>query len=81
MLGRLLGGVATSLLFSVFEAWLIKAHADAELPKQCLPKSFSWAGAFSFSLLSLHPCFLRSKLVDPFTLIISFIPHNVYFVE
>ena len=43
MLGRLLGGVSTSLLFSVFEAWLIKAHADADLPKQCLPKSFSWA--------------------------------------
>mmetsp|Transcript_7743 Transcript_7743/g.19128 ORF Transcript_7743/g.19128 Transcript_7743/m.19128 type:complete len:485 (-) Transcript_7743:222-1676(-) len=43
MLGRLLGGISTSLLFSVFEAWLIKAHADADLPKQCLPKSFSWA--------------------------------------
>eukprot|EP00531_Pseudo-nitzschia_arenysensis_P003931 CAMPEP_0116130760 /NCGR_PEP_ID=MMETSP0329-20121206/8649_1 /TAXON_ID=697910 /ORGANISM="Pseudo-nitzschia arenysensis, Strain B593" /LENGTH=483 /DNA_ID=CAMNT_0003625155 /DNA_START=123 /DNA_END=1574 /DNA_ORIENTATION=+ len=43
MLGRLLGGISTSLLFSVFEAWLIKAHSDAELPKQCLPKSFSWA--------------------------------------
>ena len=43
MLGRILGGVSTSLLFSVFEAWLIKAHSDADLPKQCLPKSFSWA--------------------------------------
>ncbi len=43
MLGRLLGGISTSLLFSVFEAWLIKAHADADLPDQCLPKSFSWA--------------------------------------
>ena len=29
MIGRLLGGVATSLLFSVFEAWLIGAHASA----------------------------------------------------
>lgn len=27
MLGRLLGGVATSLLFSVFDSWLIKSHA------------------------------------------------------
>eukprot|EP00980_Cylindrotheca_fusiformis_P005655 scaffold1184_cov132-Cylindrotheca_fusiformis.AAC.76 len=43
MIGRLLGGVATSLLFSVFEAWLIRSHADAELPKSCLSKSFSWA--------------------------------------
>lgn len=31
MIGRLLGGVATSLLFSVFEAWLIRAHADANI--------------------------------------------------
>ena len=29
MIGRLLGGVATSLLFSVFEAWLIGAHSSA----------------------------------------------------
>jgi hypothetical protein len=52
MLGRLLGGVSTSLLFSVFEAWLIKAHADADLPKQCLPKSFSWA-AFGNSAVAI----------------------------
>jgi hypothetical protein len=31
MAGRLLGGVATSLLFSVFEAWLIGAHANANV--------------------------------------------------
>ena len=43
MLGRLLGGIATSLLFSVFEAWLIRAHSDADLPKSCISKSFSWA--------------------------------------
>lgn len=29
MAGRLLGGVATSLLFSVFEAWLCSAHENA----------------------------------------------------
>ncbi|VEU42926.1 unnamed protein product [Pseudo-nitzschia multistriata] len=52
MVGRLLGGVSTSLLFSVFEAWLIKAHADADLPKQCLPKSFSWA-AFGNSAVAI----------------------------
>jgi hypothetical protein len=42
MLGRLLGGVATSLLFSVFEAWLIRAHADNGI-KSYLNKLFSWA--------------------------------------
>lgn len=43
MLGRLLGGVATSLLFSVFEAWLIRSHADAKLSKPFLSKSFAYA--------------------------------------
>jgi MFS family permease len=42
MLGRLLGGVATSLLFSVFDAWLIRSHSDQQL-KQYLGKSFSLA--------------------------------------
>ncbi|GKY97168.1 hypothetical protein MPSEU_000675200 [Mayamaea pseudoterrestris] len=42
MLGRLLGGIATSLLFSVFEAWLIRSHSNLRL-KHCLGKSFAWA--------------------------------------
>jgi MFS family permease len=52
MLGRLLGGVSTSLLFSVFDAWLIRSHADANLPKSCLAKSFSWA-AFGNSSIAI----------------------------
>ncbi|KAL7548442.1 hypothetical protein ACHAWF_016879 [Thalassiosira exigua] len=42
MIGRLLGGIATSLLFSVFEAWLIGAHASAGVMTH-LGKSFSSA--------------------------------------
>eukprot|EP01083_Nonionella_stella_P204377 745087_1 len=42
MLGRLTGGIATSLLFSVFEAWLIGAHARAGVMSH-LGKSFSSA--------------------------------------
>jgi len=42
MIGRLLGGVATSLLFSVFEAWLIGAHASAGLMSH-IGKAFSTA--------------------------------------
>jgi len=61
MVGRLLGGISTSLLFSVFEAWLIKAHADAELPKQCLPKSFSWA-AFGNSAIAIVAGLIANKI-------------------
>ena len=42
MIGRLLGGIATSLLFSVFEAWLIGAHASAGLMSH-IGKAFSTA--------------------------------------
>lgn len=42
MIGRLLGGVATSLLFSVFEAWLIGAHGSAGLLPH-IGKAFSTA--------------------------------------
>ena len=51
MVGRLLGGIATSLLFSIFEAWLIRSHADAQL-KNYIGKSFSWA-AFSNSIVAI----------------------------
>lgn len=68
MLGRLLGGVSTSLLFSVFEAWLIRAHSDAELPKQCLSKSFSWA-AFGNSVVAILAGLIANKIahVGPMT--------------
>ena len=42
MLGRLLGGVATSLLFSVFDSWLIRSHAEAGV-SAFLSKSFASA--------------------------------------
>jgi len=42
MLGRLLGGIATSLLFSVFDAWLIRSHAEAGASSM-LSKAFATA--------------------------------------
>mmetsp|Transcript_45152 Transcript_45152/g.54727 ORF Transcript_45152/g.54727 Transcript_45152/m.54727 type:complete len:191 (-) Transcript_45152:30-602(-) len=33
LIGRLLGGIATSLLFSVFDSWLIRAHSIAKIDK------------------------------------------------
>jgi len=59
LLGRLLGGVATSLLFSVFESWLIRAHTDAKL-KQWLPRSFRWA-AYSNSIIAIVAGLLANK--------------------
>ena len=60
MLGRLLGGVATSLLFSVFEAWLIRSHADAKLGKQYLGQSFS-AAAYGNSIIAIGAGLMANK--------------------
>lgn len=61
MIGRLLGGVSTSLLFSVFEAWLIRSHSDAHLPSQCLSKSFSSA-AFGNSIVAITAGLIANKI-------------------
>jgi len=64
MLGRLLGGIATSLLFSVFEAWLIRAHADAGL-KQYIGRSFSWA-AYCNSIVAISAGLVANSAAESF---------------
>lgn len=63
MIGRLLGGVSTSLLFSVFDAWLIRSHSDADLPKSLLSKSFSWA-AFGNSIIAILAGLIGNKIAE-----------------
>lgn len=60
MLGRLLGGVATSLLFSVFDSWLIRAHSDAKIDRKYLSKSFSSA-SYGNSLVAIGAGLLANK--------------------
>lgn len=52
LLGRVLGGIATSLLFSVFDAWLIRAHAIRRIDKSYLSISFS-AANFGSSVVAI----------------------------
>ena len=67
MLGRLLGGIATSLLFSIFEAWLIRSHADANV-KQYLGKSFSWA-MFGNSIIAITAGLIANNAANRFPMI------------
>ena len=67
MLGRLLGGVATSLLFSVFDAWLIRSHSDARL-KQYLPRSFRWA-AYGNSIVAIVAGLIANKAASSFDMV------------
>lgn len=43
MVGRLLGGVATSLLFSVFESWMASEHISRGFPTEWMGKTLSLA--------------------------------------
>ena len=41
MFGRLLGGIATSLLFSAFESWLVAEHFSKGFDEKWLGDTFS----------------------------------------
>jgi len=43
MLGRIFGGIATSLLFSVFDSWMVKEHHERGFPSEWLSETFSSA--------------------------------------
>ncbi|KAJ3086218.1 Molybdate-anion transporter [Quaeritorhiza haematococci] len=43
LLGRVLGGIATSLLFSVFEAWMVSEHFSRGFKEPLLSDTFSWS--------------------------------------
>eukprot|EP00045_Choanoeca_perplexa_P006238 m.52941 g.52941 ORF g.52941 m.52941 type:complete len:441 (-) comp13533_c0_seq1:973-2295(-) len=42
ILGRVLGGLATSLLFTVFEAWMVSEHAQQQHQQAWLQSTFSF---------------------------------------
>jgi MFS family permease len=43
MLGRVLGGISTSLLFSAFESWMVSEHRKRGFPEDWLADTFSTA--------------------------------------
>lgn len=60
--GRVLGGIAASLLFSVFDAWLIKAHSVREIDKCLLAASFS-AANYGSSVVAIVAGLLANSVV------------------
>jgi hypothetical protein len=43
MLGRIMGGLSTSLLFSAFESWMVCEHRRRGFPEKLLVETFSIA--------------------------------------
>ncbi len=49
IVGRILGGISTSLLFSAFESWMVSQHRKRRFPESLLASTFaisSWGNGF-----------------------------------
>ncbi|XP_056851560.1 uncharacterized protein LOC130500645, partial [Raphanus sativus] len=68
MVGRVLGGIATSLLFSSFESWLVAEHNKRGFEQQWLSITFSKAVFFGNGLVAIIAGLFGNLLVHSFSL-------------
>uniref|UniRef100_A0A2P2LRL7 Molybdate-anion transporter-like n=1 Tax=Rhizophora mucronata TaxID=61149 RepID=A0A2P2LRL7_RHIMU len=68
MLGRVLGGIATSLLFSAFESWLVAEHFKRGFDPQWLSVTFSKAIFLGNGLVAIVSGLFGNVLVDTLSL-------------
>ncbi|KAH9315472.1 hypothetical protein KI387_024099, partial [Taxus chinensis] len=64
MLGRILGGIATSLLFSAFESWLVAEHFKRGFDPQWLSLTFSKAIFLGNGLVAILAGLFANTLAD-----------------
>ncbi|GAA0185930.1 transporter [Lithospermum erythrorhizon] len=64
MVGRILGGIATSLLFSSFESWLVAEHNKRGFEQQWLSLTFSKAIFLGNGLVAILAGLFGNVLVD-----------------
>ncbi|GLJ40202.1 hypothetical protein SUGI_0824690 [Cryptomeria japonica] len=64
MLGRILGGIATSLLFSAFESWLVAEHFKRGFDPQWLSLTFSKAIFLGNGLVAIISGLFANTLAD-----------------
>ncbi|XP_057453358.1 uncharacterized protein LOC130745215 [Lotus japonicus] len=68
MVGRILGGIATSLLFSAFESWLVAEHFKRGYDAQWLSLTFSKAIFLGNGLVAICAGLFGNLLVDTLSL-------------
>ncbi|XP_073144086.1 uncharacterized protein [Henckelia pumila] len=68
MVGRILGGIATSLLFSAFESWLVAEHFKRGFDQQWLSIIFSKAIFLGNGLVAILSGLVGNLLVDSLNL-------------
>ncbi|KAJ3680166.1 hypothetical protein LUZ60_016444 [Juncus effusus] len=64
MVGRILGGIATSLLFSAFESWLVAEHNKRSFDPQWLSLTFSKAIFLGNGLVAIVSGLFANLLTD-----------------
>lgn len=64
LLGRLLGGVSTSLLFSAFESWLVAEHFSRGYSESLLNETFSKAVFLGAGLMAIISGLVGNVLVE-----------------
>ena len=50
LVGRILGGISTNLLFSAFESWMTTEHRKLGFPEEWLSQTYSEASNHNFSI-------------------------------
>ncbi|KAJ3269915.1 Molybdate-anion transporter [Terramyces sp. JEL0728] len=63
IVGRVFGGISTSLLHSVFESWMIAAHHERKFEERLLDDTFSW-GTFLNGFSAIISGLIANGLVD-----------------
>jgi len=63
MMGRVAGGIATSLLFSVFESWLVCEHHERGYTSDSLSETFSFAALWN-SIAAISAGFVAQYAAD-----------------
>ncbi|KAJ1343698.1 hypothetical protein BSLG_001773 [Batrachochytrium salamandrivorans] len=71
MLGRLLGGISTSLLFSVFESWMVSEHRSRGFDDSLLSETFAWS-TFVNGLVAIISGVIANYSVDVWGLVSPF---------
>jgi len=71
LVGRILAGIATSLLFSVPEAWMVCEHNKQAFPENLLSDTFAWA-TFGNGLVAILSGAIANWSADAFGLVAPF---------
>ncbi|KAI9338822.1 hypothetical protein BDR26DRAFT_803484 [Obelidium mucronatum] len=78
-IGRILGGISTSLLLSIFEAWMVSEHFSRGFNDTELSGTFAMA-TFTNGLIAILSGIIANSAVDSWGLVSPFIIAIVFFV-